>query len=871
MPRSLYQYCVGAVCASLIVAVAILAPIQANASHSLNFSEIIEFQQKTVFLLSYSTTNEAAKNQNINIARSFYYQKMQLLEAALEKIDESENHSRDIAKQLLKYTKNSDIRPADQLAFIDVVDSILSRHAQKPFLSKKLLSNLKNLEQQIQAIQSTYERDISDLYEKMLTRGTPLETWASYIEHLNQKYDIESIYQVFNQNGYDLHQHHSRGSATEKDSSLIWGYKIPKKSVVLTFDDGPHHKNTAAILDVLKQYDAKAYFFAVGKNIGKVKGDDIKLFKKSKQLQRALKEGHVLANHSFSHSVLTKFDKSKQAEELSSTNKLLTAITGEKTQDFRPPYGAKNKQLIQVSKDEGMRSVMWNIDSMDWGDPIPASIVKRTMAELKKQQRGILLFHDIHKQTVQALPLLLAELKKEGYKIVTLEGQSFKPDNAPAQPQELTKSTKSTLYGNSWALVIGINQYKNWPQLSYAVNDAKGVRQVLMEQFGFEEDKVFTLLDAEATRENIVSHLAETLSDPNKIKENDRVFVFYAGHGMTRVLPSGRNLGYIVPVDAALNQFHSKSISMTHLQDFSDMIPAKHLYFVMDSCYSGIALTRGAGSLVQSKYLDEVSSRFARQILTAGGADQEVADGGPNGHSIFTWSFLQGLKGAADLDKNHIITATELGAYVSPKVSDNSNQTPAFGNLVGSQGGEFIFELPSLYSKKEPEEHSETVEVKLAALKLENTRLRKEIERLNRQIGRGQAILPKSLTLQERRLQANKLHEEGLEYYRNNDYSNALKSLESALSFTPDNAAMVNDYGFILFRSEDFEKALKYLVKAIELDPERRPVYLNIADTLVKLNRKEEAISYFKYYLTLYPNSPLKERVDQFLSENGQE
>src|SRR5207249_1262305 len=92
-------------------------------------------------------------------------------------------------------------------------------------------------------------------------------------------------------------------------------------------------------------------------------------------------------------------------------------------------------------------------------------------------------------------------------------------------------------------------------------------------------------------------------------------------------------------------------------------------------------------------YLEEVTRRTARQILTAGGAEQQVADDGPRGHSVFTWALLQGLDGAADLDGNGIITASELGAYVSPIVSSFARQTPAVGNLVGSEGGEFIFEL----------------------------------------------------------------------------------------------------------------------------------------------------------------------------------
>src|SRR5271156_934808 len=177
------------------------------------------------------------------------------------------------------------------------------------------------------------------------------------------------------------------------------------------------------------------------------------------------------------------------------------------------------------------------------------------------------------------------------------------------------------------------------------------------------------------------------------VKHDDRVFVFFAGHGATRRLPSGRDLGYIIPVDAGASNYEAQAISMTNFQDISEAIPAKHLLFVMDSCYSGLALTRGGNAPPSQNYLNEISRREARQMFTAGGADQQVADNGPNGHSVFTWTLLQGLDGRADLNGDGVITATELAAYVAPAVSALSHQTPTFGNLPGTEGGDFIFNL----------------------------------------------------------------------------------------------------------------------------------------------------------------------------------
>ena len=253
------------------------------------------------------------------------------------------------------------------------------------------------------------------------------------------------------------------------------------------------------------------------------------------------------------------------------------------------------------------------------------------------------------------------------------------------------KTDAPSPYRESWAVIVGIDQYKHWPRLSYASNDARGVRDVLINKYRFNPAKVVTLLNEAATREAILAALGDTLADATKVSRDDRVFVFFAGHGITRRLPNGRALGYLVPVDADREHYQSQAISMTHLQDISDSIPAKHVFFVADACYGGLALTRGAGG---QSYLREVARRVARQVLTAGGADEEVADNGPNGHSIFTWTLMQGLEGRADMNGDQFITGSELAAYVGPVVSSVSRQTPAFGNLPGSEGGEFVFELP---------------------------------------------------------------------------------------------------------------------------------------------------------------------------------
>jgi hypothetical protein len=294
------------------------------------------------------------------------------------------------------------------------------------------------------------------------------------------------------------------------------------------------------------------------------------------------------------------------------------------------------------------------------------------------------------------------------------------------------------LYRDSWAVIIGVNDYQNWPKLRYAVNDANGIEEVLVNRFGFQRDHIRKLLNGDATRQRIMRVLGDDLSDSRKVQREDRVFFFFAGHGATRTLDDGRQIGFIVPVDADQSNYYSTAISMTTLREAADLIPAKHVYFVMDSCYSGLAMTRAAGGFSKDRsYIEEVTRRTARQILTAGGAEQQVADDGPNGHSVFTWALLQGLEGQADLDGNGVITASELGAYVSPIVSNFARQTPAVGNMLGSEGGEFIFELqpqPMSSASKQLDPQSLQLNNQLASLEKQIAARQEELLRLQQSI-----------------------------------------------------------------------------------------------------------------------------------------
>jgi tetratricopeptide (TPR) repeat protein len=241
------------------------------------------------------------------------------------------------------------------------------------------------------------------------------------------------------------------------------------------------------------------------------------------------------------------------------------------------------------------------------------------------------------------------------------------------------------IYRKSFAVVIGIDNYKKWPPLEFAVADAGAVRRKL-EENGF--DDITIILDDEATQRRILTELFEEL--PEKVEPNDRVVFYFAGHGETEDLPTGEKTGYILPVDADRANYSATAISMEQIRSLSSRIPAKHILYAMDSCYSGLGLNRSLGiSTKIGDYIRKVSSMRVVQIITAGGKGEQVQE--TAGHGLFTTYFLRALEGEADINKDNVVTGTELGAYLRPTVSNASHQaqTPLYGRLEGE--GEFLF------------------------------------------------------------------------------------------------------------------------------------------------------------------------------------
>lgn len=174
--------------------------------------------------------------------------------------------------------------------------------------------------------------------------------------------------------------------------------------MAITFDDGPA-THTTQLLDILKKHDVKATFFVLGKS-AKVQKNT---------LLRAYKKGHQIGNHSWDHKDLKKLSDEEIVNQIIKTNDVILNITGEEVNVMRPPYGSFN-DIVKTKAN--MPIILWNLDPLDWKDRNAETVAQRIS---EADINGIVLAHDIHKTTVEAMPDVISNLKSKGYHLVTID------------------------------------------------------------------------------------------------------------------------------------------------------------------------------------------------------------------------------------------------------------------------------------------------------------------------------------------------------------------------------------------------------------------------------------------------------------------
>src|SRR5216110_820747 len=179
--------------------------------------------------------------------------------------------------------------------------------------------------------------------------------------------------------------------------------------IALTFDDGPNATLTPKLLDLLAARHLKATFFVVGQNAAD--HPDI--------LKRAVREGHEIANHSWSHPNLGKMSDDAVRRELQKTEDAIVAAIGKKPTFMRPPYGSITaNQKRWINNEFGYRIIIWDVDPLDWKRPGPSVVCNRILKETRPG--SIVLSHDIHPGTIEAMPSTFDQLQAKGFKFVTV-------------------------------------------------------------------------------------------------------------------------------------------------------------------------------------------------------------------------------------------------------------------------------------------------------------------------------------------------------------------------------------------------------------------------------------------------------------------
>jgi peptidoglycan/xylan/chitin deacetylase (PgdA/CDA1 family) len=185
--------------------------------------------------------------------------------------------------------------------------------------------------------------------------------------------------------------------------------KSASKEIALTFDDGPHEM-TEKVLDLLKQFNVKATFFCIGKQIE----NNPELFK------RIIADGHLVGNHSYSHSEnFGFFSTQKVLDEITKTNKLVQQLSGLKMYLFRPPFGVTNPMIAKAISTTKHHVIGWSIRSLDTVYENENIIFERVKNKIKPG--GIILLHDTSQKSVNVLERLLLFLKSENYSIVSVD------------------------------------------------------------------------------------------------------------------------------------------------------------------------------------------------------------------------------------------------------------------------------------------------------------------------------------------------------------------------------------------------------------------------------------------------------------------
>jgi peptidoglycan-N-acetylglucosamine deacetylase len=212
--------------------------------------------------------------------------------------------------------------------------------------------------------------------------------------------------------------------------------RVDQPYIAMTFDDGPSAENTPRLLEMLKQRNIKATFFLIGQNAAA--NPDL--------VRRILADGNEVGNHSWTHPQLSKLSDDRVTAEITKTQDAIKDASGYSPTLLRPPYGAITpRQREWIENQFGLNVILWSVDPFDWKRPGASVITQRILSQARPG--SIILSHDIHKQTVDAMPATLDGLIAKGFKFATVSQliamNKPKPPPSQAAEGERPRSTKN--------------------------------------------------------------------------------------------------------------------------------------------------------------------------------------------------------------------------------------------------------------------------------------------------------------------------------------------------------------------------------------------------------------------------------------------
>jgi peptidoglycan/xylan/chitin deacetylase (PgdA/CDA1 family) len=233
--------------------------------------------------------------------------------------------------------------------------------------------------------------------------------------------------------------------------------ELKTKEVLLTFDDGPHGEYSDRILAALAKVRASAIFFSMGQSV-RANPDT---------LRRIAKAGHGIGSHSMNHRCLAFKQKcainnkmerpltfAEAVAEITGGHQAIQNVLGWVDPFFRFPYGESTTELKKYLQNKSVGEFNWSVDSNDWKNQSSAQMIEATMSALNQRGRGVLLFHDVHRRTAEALPELLRQLYFGGYSVVTMKASDSKARFASKLTQKMNVAKASAEIENPEAPAI---------------------------------------------------------------------------------------------------------------------------------------------------------------------------------------------------------------------------------------------------------------------------------------------------------------------------------------------------------------------------------------------------------------------------------